>query len=223
MKNVKKMSADLDLIYTFNIVDKKIGSLDIVKEIISRYREDFNDKSKTMRELCYDYLRYEKILSNCKEVISTLTYSGQDLEDYINGLIATKYPNYFDEYYMKKYGMNRSELFELIRARTINEEKDDFDYEKNTLLLKDDILCMICDFNKSYNKYFQEIMKVFADAILGGVIARVVYEKLHGELSRQPHDLSDIQDKIYLFRHKVENDYRVELNSMILQLFEMFM
>jgi hypothetical protein len=220
MKNVKKMSADLDLIYTFNIVDKKIGSLDIVKEIVSRYRQDFNDKSKTMRELCYDYLRHEKILSNCKEVILSLKYSGQD---YINNLIVTKYPNYFDEYYMKKYGFYRSELLQLSRARTINEEKDDFDYEKNTLVLKDDILCMICDFNKSrYNKHFQEIVKVFADAILGGVIARVVYEKLHGEL-RQPHDLSDIQDKIYMFRHKVENDYCIELNSMILQLFEMFM
>jgi hypothetical protein len=124
---------------------------------------------------------------------------------------------------MKKYGFYRSELLQLSRARTINEEKDDFDYEKNTLVLKDDILCMICDFNKSrYNKHFQEIVKVFADAILGGVIARVVYEKLHGEL-RQPHDLSDIQDKIYMFRHKVENDYCIELNSMILQLFEMFM
>ena len=212
----------MDLIYTFYISNNKFGLLESVQEIITKYREDFNNPSMTLRELCFQYLKYEKVKNECDKVLKSLEYSDQQIDDYIQTLSSSKYPNYFDYYYMDRYGMTRSELLEKVRVRTINEEKDDFDYEKNSLLLKDERLCLICNLEKSYNEYFQKLLTIFVEATLGGLIARVVYEKLNGELSKQPHDLSDIQNKIYIFREKIENDYYIELDTIILQLFEMF-
>jgi hypothetical protein len=212
---------DLDLIYKFYIAkNNEFSTIDSVKEIIQSYREDFNNKNITLRQLCQKYLQYENVKNHCEKVLTSLNYSGLELEDYIYTLIATKYPTYFDNYYTDRYGMNRSELLQLVKVRTIQEEKDDFDYEKNALLLKDDTLRVICNIDKSY---FQKLLTIFTEATLGGVIARVIYEKLHGELSNQPHDLSDIQNNIYLFRRTIENDYYIQLDPIILQLFEMFM
>ena len=213
--------SDLDLIYKFYIPkNNAFSSLDSVKEIISLYREDFNNKNITLRQLCQTYLDYEHVKNNCEKVLTSLAYSDQEIEDYIYKLIDTKYPSYFDNYYMVRYGMNRSELLKLTKVRTIQEEKDDFDYEKNELLLKDETLRLICKIDKLY---FEKLLTIFTEATLGGVIARVVYEKLYGELSKQPHDLSDIQNKIYMFRWTIENDYCVQIDPIILKLFEMFM
>ena len=123
----------------------------------------------------------------------------------------------FDKYYIGKYGMKRSELMEYDRIRSVSEENDDFNYEKNLLALSDDVFCILCNFDEK--QYYFNIMTIFVEATLGGMIARIIYEKLYGNLS----NAKEIQNEIYNFRYLFENEYNMQLDSIILQLFELFM
>ena len=59
--------SDLDLIYKFYIPKNNVFStLESLKEIISSYREDFNNKNITLRQLCQKYLQYENVKKDCE-------------------------------------------------------------------------------------------------------------------------------------------------------------
>lgn len=204
---------DLDLVYRFKLnKDNKFSLLESVKKIIAEYISDFNDPILSLQYLCDFYLNKENIKNNCKDVFDSI--KNTDLKEYMETIIKSKD---FDEYYMTKYGMKRDELLEYNRIRSVSEENDDFDYEKSSLELTDDLLYVLSNFDQK--KHYRDIMSIFVEATLGGIISRLIYEKLYGKVTL----FKEIQNEIYNFRNLFEKEYNLHFDPIIIQLFEMFM